>query len=46
MHERGLRVSTWTVDSPTNMARFLGMGVDALITNRVRHFLSLRAEVA
>jgi glycerophosphoryl diester phosphodiesterase len=46
MHDRGLLVSTWTVDSPTNMARFLDMGVDALITNRLRHFLSLRAEVA
>lgn len=45
MHNRGLRVSTWTVDSPTNMARLLGMGVDALITNRLRHLLRLRSRV-
>jgi glycerophosphoryl diester phosphodiesterase len=43
MHERGFRVSTWTVDSPTNMVRLLGMGVDALITNRLRRFLAVRA---
>ncbi|TNC28162.1 glycerophosphodiester phosphodiesterase [Amycolatopsis alkalitolerans] len=44
MHELALRVSTWTVDSPSNMARMLEMGVDAVITNRLRHFLSLREE--
>jgi glycerophosphoryl diester phosphodiesterase len=43
MHERGLRVSTWTVDSPTNMVRLLQMNVDALITNRLRQFLAVRA---
>jgi glycerophosphoryl diester phosphodiesterase len=43
MHERGLRVSTWTVDDPITMARLLGTGVDAVITNRLSRFLAVRA---
>jgi glycerophosphoryl diester phosphodiesterase len=46
MHERGYRVSTWTVDSPSNMARLVEMGVDAIITNRLRHFLAVREHAA
>jgi glycerophosphoryl diester phosphodiesterase len=42
MHSAGYRVSTWTVDSPTNMARLMEMGVDAIITNRLRHLLTVR----
>jgi len=44
MHAAGYRVSTWTVDSPSNMVRLLEMGVDAIITNRLRHLLAIRAE--
>lgn len=43
MHAAGYRVSVWTVDSPSNMARMLQMGVDAIITNRLRHLLTVRA---
>ncbi|MFC5950615.1 glycerophosphodiester phosphodiesterase [Pseudonocardia lutea] len=43
MHERGLRVSTWTVDHPPTMAQLLGIGVDAVITNRLSRFLAVRA---
>jgi glycerophosphoryl diester phosphodiesterase len=35
MHDRGLLVSTWTVDSATEMERVLDAGVDAVISNRV-----------
>jgi glycerophosphoryl diester phosphodiesterase len=35
MHDRGLLVSTWTVDSTTEMERVLDAGVDAVISNRV-----------
>lgn len=40
-HELGLKVSVWTVDSPTNMALLLSLGVDAIITNRLRYLLGL-----
>lgn len=35
-HARGVRVSTWTVDSPRRMARLAALGVDAIISNDVR----------
>lgn len=44
MHAAGYGVSTWTVDSPSNMVRLLDMGVDAIITNRLRHLLAVRAQ--
>jgi glycerophosphoryl diester phosphodiesterase len=43
MHSAGYQVSTWTVDSPTDMARLMEMGVDAIITNRLRYLLTVRA---
>ena len=46
MHANGYRVSAWTVDSPSNMARLLAMGVDAIITNRLRHLLTVRAHTS
>lgn len=46
MHADGYQVSTWTVDSPSNMARLIEMGVDAVITNRLRHLLTVRANDA
>lgn len=44
MHERGLKVSTWTVDDPVEMRRALEAGVDAVITNRVETLVALLAE--
>jgi glycerophosphoryl diester phosphodiesterase len=35
VHEAGLRVSTWTVDTPEDMARVTADGVDAVVSNRV-----------
>jgi len=35
VHEAGLRVSTWTVDTGEEMARVVGDGVDAVVSNRV-----------
>lgn len=44
MHERGLEVSTWTVDDPAEMRRVIDAGVDAVITNRIVKLLELLAE--
>jgi glycerophosphoryl diester phosphodiesterase len=35
VHDAGRRVSTWTVDSPEDMTRVLGAGVDAGVSNRI-----------
>ena len=35
VHDAGLRVSTWTVDSPNEMTRVLEAGVDAVVSNRI-----------
>ena len=35
VHQAGLRVSTWTVDSPKDMTRVLDAGVDAVVSNRI-----------
>jgi glycerophosphoryl diester phosphodiesterase len=35
MHEHGVRVSTWTVDSPVDMRRMVEAGVDAIVSNRI-----------
>ena len=34
VHEQGNRVHVWTVDEPADVDRVLGLGVDAVITNR------------
>jgi glycerophosphoryl diester phosphodiesterase len=44
MHERGLKVSTWTVDDPGEMRRAIDLGVDAVITNRIETLVALLAE--
>lgn len=35
VHQAGLGVSTWTVDSPEDMTRVLEAGVDAVVSNRI-----------
>ena len=46
MHERGFKVSTWTVDDPAEMRRVVDCGVDAVVTNRVAELVALLAEAA
>jgi len=43
MHERGLKVSTWTVDDAREMRRVIDSGVDAVITNRIDELVRLSA---
>ena len=33
-HARGIKVGVWTVDTAADMTRFVGLGVDAITTNR------------
>ena len=33
-HAAGIRVQVWTLDDPSDMARFLDMGVDGIMTDR------------
>jgi glycerophosphoryl diester phosphodiesterase len=35
VHDAGLRVSTWTVDTPDEMTQVLDAGVDAVVSNRI-----------
>jgi glycerophosphoryl diester phosphodiesterase len=35
VHDAGLRVSTWTVDTRKEMTRVLAAGVDAVVSNRI-----------
>ena len=35
VHQAGLHVSTWTVDTPEDMTRVLEAGVDAVVSNRI-----------
>jgi glycerophosphoryl diester phosphodiesterase len=44
LHDRGYRVSTWTVDHPHEMQRVTDCGVDAIVTNRVAELVALLAE--
>lgn len=44
MHNRGYKVSTWTVDDPLEMRRVVECGVDAVVTNRVSELVALLAE--
>lgn len=44
MHDRGRKVSTWTVDDPSAMRRIADLGVDAVVTNRVPELVALLAE--
>jgi glycerophosphoryl diester phosphodiesterase len=41
VHEAGLRVSTWTVDAPAEVARVVADGVDAVVSNRVEELVVL-----
>jgi glycerophosphoryl diester phosphodiesterase len=40
VHDAGLLVSTWTVDSPEQMTRVLDAGVDAVVSNRIAALLA------
>ena len=40
VHDAGLLVSTWTVDSPQEMTRVLEAGVDAVVSNRITVLLA------
>ncbi len=40
-HRAGLGVSTWTVDEPQDMARVIGAGVDAVVSNRIVELAAL-----
>jgi glycerophosphoryl diester phosphodiesterase len=45
VHSSGRRVSTWTVDDESDMARMVAAGVDAVVSNRIGalvHFLGRR----
>ena len=44
MHDRGRKVSTWTVDESSDMRRVADLGVDAIVTNRVAELVALLAE--
>lgn len=39
VHAAGLKVSTWTVDEPDDMARVVEAGVDAVVSNRVEELV-------
>ena len=41
MHERGLKVSVWTVDHPRDMMATVIQGADAVITNRISALVDL-----
>lgn len=43
MHARGTQVSVWTIDERSDMELFIGLGVDAIITNRVATLVELLA---
>ncbi|MFC1418480.1 glycerophosphodiester phosphodiesterase [Streptacidiphilus cavernicola] len=46
LQRRGLKVSTWTVDSPRRMAALAAAGIDAIISNdlrSLRHVLALHS---
>ncbi|HET8529057.1 MAG TPA: glycerophosphodiester phosphodiesterase family protein [Gaiellaceae bacterium] len=43
MRARGTKVSVWTIDEPDDMAFFLDLGVDAVITNRIADLVGLLA---
>jgi glycerophosphoryl diester phosphodiesterase len=44
MHDRGVLVSTWTVDTIGEMGRVLDAGVDAIISNRTAELVRVLAE--
>lgn len=42
-HGKGYKINTWTVNDPVEMKRLVGLGVDAIITNKpdvLRHVIS------
>jgi glycerophosphoryl diester phosphodiesterase len=39
VHDRGLEVSTWTVDKPRHIERVVAAGVDAIVSNRIGDLL-------
>lgn len=43
MHDRGIKVSVWTVDHPRDMSAVITQGADAVITNRIADLVALTA---
>ncbi|WP_037365543.1 glycerophosphodiester phosphodiesterase [Nakamurella lactea] len=41
MHERGVKVSVWTVDHPGDMAAAIAQGADAIISNRIAELIDV-----
>ncbi|SEF90793.1 glycerophosphoryl diester phosphodiesterase [Nonomuraea solani] len=42
VHERGMRVYTWTTDRPSVIRRLISYGVDGIMTNKPDRFLDVR----
>jgi len=40
VHDAGRKVSTWTVDEAEDMARVVGAGVDAVVSNRIAELVA------
>jgi glycerophosphoryl diester phosphodiesterase len=41
IHALGRKVSTWTVDEPSDMERVIGAGIDAIVSNRIRELVGV-----
>ena len=44
-HQRGLEVHVWTVNKPDDMRRMIGLGVDAILTNKPDVLVQIKREM-